>query len=126
MCAAARIVKAVRERARKLDASNLLGEYDSMHIRRGDFQFKETRIGADQLYEESKSYVKEGGTLYIATDERDKSFFDPIKEHYDVAYLDDFMYVIDGVNPNYYGAYSSICLSFIQDMACHHLSSFRF
>lgn len=40
-CAAARVVQAVRERARKNPAAkdNLNGDYDAFHIRRGDFQY---------------------------------------------------------------------------------------
>ena len=103
VCAAARVVKAVRERARKHLDSNTGGEYDSMHIRRGDFQFKNVKLSAVALQKESKDYVKEGGTLYIATDERQKDFFGVFKEHYDVTFLDDYMDVLKGVNPNYYG-----------------------
>lgn len=103
VCAAARIVKAVRERARKHSASNTKGEYDSMHVRRGDFQFKNVKLDVDGLYKESKDYLKEGDTLYIATDEKKKDFFGLFKEHYDVTFLDDYMDVIEGVNPNYYG-----------------------
>jgi hypothetical protein len=55
------------------------------------------------LYEESKNELEEGALLYIATDERNKSYFDPLKEHYPVTFLDDYMHLIEGVNPNYYG-----------------------
>jgi len=103
VCAAARIVNAVRERARAHAPSNTKGEYDSFHVRRGDFQYKKTRVAADVLYKESKDHLTPGGTLFIATDERDKKFFDPLKEHYDVTFLDDYMHLIEGVNPNYYG-----------------------
>ena len=36
-------------------------------------------------------------------DEKKKDFFGLFKEHYDVTFLDDYMDVIEGVNPNYYG-----------------------
>lgn len=103
VCAAARIVNAVRQRARKNSMENTNGEYDSFHVRRGDFQYKKTRVEASVLYEVSREHLKEGGTLYIATDERDKTFFDTLKEHYDVTFLDDYMDLIKGVNTNYYG-----------------------
>jgi hypothetical protein len=103
VCAAARIVNAVRERARKKSPENEKGEYDSFHVRRGDFQYKGTRVEATVLYQESKEHLKEGATLYIATDERDKTFFEPLKNHYDVTFLDDYMDLIEGVNTNYYG-----------------------
>lgn len=103
VCAAARIVKAVRERARNRSPSNVKGEYDSFHVRRGDFQYKKVKVGADVLYEQSKDQLQEGATLYIATDERDKEFFNLLKQKYDVTFLDDYMHLIQGVNPNYYG-----------------------
>jgi len=105
MCAAARIVHAVRARARKNDSTrnNTKGEFDTFHVRRGDFQYKSTRIEASELYAKSRDQLVEGSTLYIATDERDKSFFTALKEHYDVTFLDDYMDLIKDVNPNYYG-----------------------
>ena len=47
--------------------------------------------------------MTEGNTLYIATDERDKSFFKPLADMYDVTFLDDYMHLIEDMNPNYYG-----------------------
>lgn len=103
VCAAARIVSAVREKAKALSPQNALGTYNSFHVRRGDFQYKRVKIGVDELYERSKDKLEEGSFLYIATDERNKSFFDPLKEHYNLGYLDDYMHLIKGINPNYYG-----------------------
>jgi len=103
VCAAARIVKAVRERARKHSPSNTKGEYDSFHVRRGDFQYKKVKVEVDVLISESKDELQEGGSLYIASDERRKEFFEPLKAKYDVTFLDDYMHLIEGVNPNYYG-----------------------
>ena len=104
VCASARIVDAVRERSRKHSHSNTEGLYDSWHVRRGDFQYKNVKVDVDQLDKQSKDELKDGPmSLYIATDERDKSFFEPLKKKYDVMFLDDFMHLIEGVNPNYYG-----------------------
>ena len=107
MCAAARVIAAVRNHARKNKnhkASAEEGIYDATHIRRGDFQYPPTQLPADQLFDLSKSHLIEGATLYIATDERDKSFFDIFKKHYDVVFLDDFIKeAIPDVNSNFYG-----------------------
>lgn len=105
MCAAARIVQAVRERS-KDD-----GLFDTMHVRRGDFQYKKTRLEADKLLALSKDKLKEGGLLYIATDERDKTFFEPFKKHYDVVFLDDFTHLSKGINTNYYGMLDQLVAS---------------
>ena len=65
ICAAARVVKAVRARSKSKD-----GLFDSMHVRRGDFQYKGTRLEADELIKKSKDKLEEGGLVYIATDEK--------------------------------------------------------
>ena len=104
-CAAARLVGAIREYARKRDPNNTNGDFDAFHIRRGDFQFKATRIGADEIYENSKQELQPNSTIFIATDERDKKFFDPLRAHYDLLFLDDFKDELKDVNTNYYGVY---------------------
>mmetsp|Transcript_194 Transcript_194/g.305 ORF Transcript_194/g.305 Transcript_194/m.305 type:complete len:655 (+) Transcript_194:140-2104(+) len=108
MCAAARIIEAVREHARKnksYEANRDEGIYDALHVRRGDFedQYPASFLPADELYEISKDALHQGSTIYIATDETDKSFFKPFKENYDLVFLDDFLDVIPTVNTNYYG-----------------------
>jgi hypothetical protein len=100
-CAAARVVKAMRQKAR--DHGNADGVFDTFHIRRGDFQYKDTRVDASVIYENIKDLIPEGGPIYIATDERDKSFFKIFHEHYHVYFLDDFMHELKGVNTNFYG-----------------------
>jgi len=105
VCAAARIVNAVRAKAKSLASPNTNndGEYDSFHIRRGDFQYKKVKLDAIELYKKSQEELQEGSLLYIATDERDKAFFNAIKEHYNVTFLDDYMDLVKDINPNYYG-----------------------
>ena len=69
----------------------------------GDFQFKKTRIDADEIYENTKDELTPGASIFIATDERDKKFFDPLRKHYDVKFLDDFKHLLKDVNTNHYG-----------------------
>jgi GDP-fucose protein O-fucosyltransferase len=102
-CAAARIVAAMRDRARRKNPANSQGEFDTFHIRRGDFQYKNTRIEADEIYKNVKDVLKEGSTVYIATDERNKAFFEPLTKHYDVYFMDNFMPELKGVNKNMFG-----------------------
>ena len=66
---------------------------------RGDFQFKRTRIEAEEIYNNVKDVLPEGRTIFIATDERNKSFFDPLKQHYEIRFLDDYKHLLEGVNP---------------------------
>eukprot|EP00986_Skeletonema_menzelii_P008974 scaffold3935_cov142-Skeletonema_menzelii.AAC.5 len=131
MCAAARVVEAVRERARKnksYEPSRDEGIYDALHVRRDDFkrQYPTTILPADKMFEISKDALHHGSTLYIATDEKvsnglqmprdcncircrcfpltlNKTFFKPFSKNYDVVFLDDFLDLIPTVHSNYYG-----------------------
>ena len=115
-CAAARIVHAVREKARIVNRQlanatqgNKKDEEDvsfhSMHIRRGDFQFKVVRNMEVEDIDESniRKWFTPGKVVYIATDERNKTFFDPLREHYELVFLDDFIELLSGVDSHYYG-----------------------
>lgn len=100
-CASARIVHAVRQKA--IEHGDPTGNFDSFHIRRGDFQYKETRITAQEIYEYTKDVLVPNSTIFIATDERDASFFDPMREHYNLLFLNDFKHLIEGLNTNFMG-----------------------
>jgi GDP-fucose protein O-fucosyltransferase len=52
----------------------------------------------------AKRKIKGRTTVYMATDERDKDFFQPLKDYYDLVFLDDFHdEALIGINTNYYG-----------------------
>jgi hypothetical protein len=80
-CAAGKIVHALNAEGK---------EWSTMHVRRGDLQYKEVKIDGLTWYENLKDVWHEGEILFIATDERNKTFFDPIKKHHDVRFLDDY------------------------------------
>jgi hypothetical protein len=107
-CAAARVVNAVRQQVRKRGGD---GDFDSFHIRRGDFQFKTTRIRADEIYQNVHDVLTENKTVYVATDERDKSFFDPLRKHYDLVFLYEFKHELEGVNSNLFGMLDQLIAS---------------
>jgi hypothetical protein len=107
-CAAARIIQAVREKSRQ---GGNKGEYDAFHIRRGDFQYKVTRVEASNIYNSSKDIIPERSTVYIATDERNKTFFDDLSKHYDISFLDDYLHLVEGMNPSYYGMLDQLITS---------------
>lgn len=81
------------------------------HIRRGDFQFKTTRISADEIYANSKEELTPNSTVFIATDERNKAFFDPLREHYHLLFLDDFRHELENVNTNFLGMIDQLVAS---------------
>jgi len=106
MCASARVIALLRQNVILLNNTNINGDYHSMHIRRGDFQYnyKPTRLKANELFKQSKTYFDKNSIIYIATDERNKSFFQPFVDYYKgIYYLDDFLDNIQGINTNYYG-----------------------
>jgi hypothetical protein len=102
-CAAARIVHAIRKRAMERSSQNKYGIFDAFHVRRGDFQYKKTRVSAQDMYDISKDEIPDGMTVYIATDEKDKDFFNNMATHFDLVFLDDFKDLLENVNPNLFG-----------------------
>jgi GDP-fucose protein O-fucosyltransferase len=100
-CPAARVVQAMRNHAKEHGDDQ--GIFDTLHIRRGDFQFKETRINATEIYNAIQDLIPEGTTVFIATDERDVQFFEIFQNHYHVYFLKDFPLELRGVNTNFYG-----------------------
>mmetsp|Transcript_30976 Transcript_30976/g.36147 ORF Transcript_30976/g.36147 Transcript_30976/m.36147 type:complete len:597 (-) Transcript_30976:143-1933(-) len=108
MCAAARVVKALREKARELEPEgNQDGRFNTMHIRRGDFkdQYKGSVTSAEDLIAISKSILGNHNSkiLFIATDERNMTYFEPFKKEYQIYFLNDFQIFIEDVNSNFYG-----------------------
>jgi hypothetical protein len=105
MCAAGRIIEAIRNRARQRNATNVDGHYDAMHIRRGDFQYKVTRLDPKEIYENSMDQLTEGATVFIATDERKdkRKLLQPLADHYDLVFLEDFQDLYKDIGNNYYG-----------------------
>ena len=96
-CAAGRIVEKIRKRV-LVQTNGKSTEFDTFHVRRGDFQFKDTRIEIDEIIANTKEYLTVGSTIFIATDERKKEFFEPMKKLYDLLFLDDFTEELGDVN----------------------------
>jgi len=115
-CAAGKIVLALQEESQKrgfsLDAEKG-GGYAALHVRRGDLQYKAVKISAEEWYDNLKDTFLENEIIYIATDERDKTFFDPIKEHHEIKFLDDYwnMAKLDEIDPNFMGMIDTIIAS---------------
>jgi hypothetical protein len=92
-CAAGKVVKAVQAeglaRGFKPD-ENGAGGFSSLHVRRGDLQYKSVKISAQEWYDNTKDVWKPNELLYVATDERKKEFFNDFAAHHDLRYLDDY------------------------------------
>jgi hypothetical protein len=80
-CAAGKIVHALNDEVKG---------WSSLHVRRGDLQYKEVKFSAAQWYNNTKEVWHKGEVLFIATDERNKTFFDDIKKHHEIRFLDDY------------------------------------
>ena len=115
-CAAGKIVKAIqyegRQRGFDID-ENGGGGFSALHIRRGDFQFKKVKLPAEQWYNNTKEIWQPNEILYIATDEHNKSWFNPIAEHHELRFLEDYWKFagLDKLDPNFMGMIDTIVAS---------------
>ena len=115
-CAAGKIVKALQLEGQSLGFNREIGEhggFSSMHIRRGDFQFKLVRLSAEEWYNNTKELWHPNEIIYIATDERNKTFFEPIAKHHTLRFLDDYWQLanLSQLDPNYMGMIDTIVSS---------------
>mmetsp|Transcript_18206 Transcript_18206/g.16498 ORF Transcript_18206/g.16498 Transcript_18206/m.16498 type:complete len:673 (+) Transcript_18206:3-2021(+) len=97
-CKAAVIIKHL------LDEGN--GSFTSFHIRRGEFQYKEVKISASELMHNVGHLIPSNELLYLATDEKNKSFFNDMLIRFPkIRYLDDYVDTagLVDINPNYLG-----------------------
>ena len=74
-------------------------------------KYKAMFLTGDQLYHASKGELAEGSTVFVATDEKDRNFFKPLQEHYDLCFLDDFKHLFEGLNENLYGMLDQLVAS---------------
>eukprot|EP00578_Thalassiosira_sp_NH16_P001179 CAMPEP_0181129138 /NCGR_PEP_ID=MMETSP1071-20121207/29161_1 /TAXON_ID=35127 /ORGANISM="Thalassiosira sp., Strain NH16" /LENGTH=1337 /DNA_ID=CAMNT_0023215103 /DNA_START=9 /DNA_END=4023 /DNA_ORIENTATION=- len=117
-CAAGKIVKALQDAAKKegfsIDSEGG-GGYSSLHVRRGDFQYKKMRIPAETWYENTENVWLKNEILYIATDESDKEgFFEPFRRAgHNLYFLNDFREQagLDTIDPNWMGMIDVIVAS---------------
>ena len=103
-CAAAKVVDALRADVGRSD-------FSTFHVRRGDLQYKSVKISAAKIFERTRDYLQDGEVLYIATDEKSKSFFDPMAERYTLRFLDNYVHLLKGISSNHYGMIEQIVAS---------------
>ncbi|OAY35008.1 uncharacterized protein LOC110628589 [Manihot esculenta] len=78
-------------------ASRLNWDYDAVHIERGD-KAKNKELwpnlavdtSPDALLSTLANKIEDGRNIYIATNEPDTSFFDPLKDKYTTHFLDEY------------------------------------
>jgi len=112
LCGSARIIRAIEHYAVSMGFPTT--EFYSMHIRRGDFsiQYPEGAVSAEDLVLQTEAGgIPEKKLVYIATDEKDKAFFQPFKDKYHVVFLDDFADHFKSLDSAYYGLLDQLVAS---------------
>ena len=71
---------------------NFNAVYHAAHIRRGDFQFSETQLSSEQIWTNINHLFNRSVTklLYISTDEKNKTFFEPFREYFTLKFFEDY------------------------------------
>ena len=74
-CAGAELVAAIRNDSRLVNPE-AGGEYYSLHVRRGDFQYKDVKISAGEIvnnlkFENGTPIIPPGSVVYLSTDDPD-------------------------------------------------------
>ncbi|KAF0895131.1 hypothetical protein E2562_006836 [Oryza meyeriana var. granulata] len=108
--------------ARKLrDVANkmkeILGDYDAIHVRRGDLlKNRKDRFGVERslhphldrdtrpeyIKRRIAKWIPRGRTLFIASDERTPGFFSPLSDRYKLAYSSNFSSILELIIENNY------------------------
>ena len=84
-------VDRVWELAARAVASLGAFEYNAMHIRRGEFQYKQTRTSSENSLESVRVLLKGKRLLYMATDESSHAFFTPWRAEFSVVQWKDLI-----------------------------------
>lgn len=130
-CAAAKIVAALREIANELHSKG--GIYHAMHVRKGDLAKMYKNYGVDvnasgifETVSIRRNIIPKSGIVYIATDEKDKTFFDSFVQNYKAVYfLDDFLGLLGPDFPSeYYGMVEQLVCSRAENFVGTFYSTF--
>ncbi|CAL9111371.1 unnamed protein product [Musa textilis] len=105
----------LRDAADKIKA--LLGDYDAIHVRRGDkIKTRKDQFGVirtlhphldrdtrpEFIQQRIEKWIPAGRTLFIASNERSPGFFSPLSARYKLAYSSNFSGILDPVIENNY------------------------
>ncbi|KAL4607451.1 hypothetical protein ACB092_09G175200 [Castanea dentata] len=107
--------KELRDAADKIKA--LLGDYDAIHVRRGDkIKNRKDRFGVERslhphldrdtrpefILRRIKKWIPPGRTIFIASNERTPGFFSPLSVSYKLAYSSNYSRILDPLIKNNY------------------------
>uniref|UniRef100_A0A0E0ANC8 Uncharacterized protein n=1 Tax=Oryza glumipatula TaxID=40148 RepID=A0A0E0ANC8_9ORYZ len=105
----------LREAANKIKV--ILGDYDAIHVRRGDLlKNRKDRFGVERslhphldrdthpenIKRRIAKWIPRGRTLFIASNERTPGFFSPLSDRYKLAYSSNFSSILEPVIDNNY------------------------
>ena len=73
--------------------ASLLGDFAAVHVRRSDFlgQRPEQDLAAAQIAQALSNAGVRSRMLYIASDDKDHSFFAPLASNHEIVFADDFL-----------------------------------
>lgn len=98
--------------------------FGALHVRRGDFQYAETRIDAAELLAHTRGLYEPGTTLYLATDHDDPTFFAPLRAAFHIVTFRD-LDVAAATPPHWVGIVETlICAAASAPFAGTRLSTF--
>ena len=83
--------------------SELKKGYNAIHIRKGDFQWKEiNNLSIEDIYQQLKYILDPDTILYILTDQKDKSIFNLLYHKFKtVLFWDDIKHLYPDINQDY-------------------------
>lgn len=120
-CRATKMIDLLRR-----NASDKNGGYDAIHIRRGDFQFKEARLDIEGIFKAVEDVIDPGSLVYIVTDEKNSTFFDPVRDLYRLRFYEDFYKAagLEDMDPNLTGMVEQIIASGARTFVGTYFSTF--
>ena len=60
-------------------------------------------VEIDVIFNNTFDVLEENSTIYIATDERNRTFFGLLRKRYKIYFMDDFKDLLEDVNTNFFG-----------------------
>jgi hypothetical protein len=77
--------------------------YYAIHVRRGDFQYKQTRIPPSEILKNVGPLINRRTKIYLSTDEKNRTLFSDFNKRYKIFFLSDFEHHLSGVERKFYG-----------------------